>query len=256
MASNNRLKEKIKNGETVLGTWCILPSPSVINVIAAARLDFVIIDMEHGPIGFETAEDMVRAAQSEDCSAIVRVPKNDESDILRALDIGADGIVIPHIEKVEDRKRAIKSIKYFPIGERGFSPFTRAGSYDPADPAVHTKRENEKTMTVLIIEGVEGVKNLDSIIDDQNIDVVYFGLCDLSQAIGVPGKLDDPKLKEYVSACVKKVKDKNMAVGAFTDRPEMLKWFKEIGIQFITYSLDTTELCRSFKHFIKDFNDY
>lgn len=256
MRKPNKLKRMLKDGKTVLGTWCILPSASAVNVLAVSGLDFVVIDMEHGPISYETAEDMVRAAESEDCTPIIRVPKNDESEILRGLDIGAHGIVVPHIESVEQRKMAIKGMKYAPIGERGFSPFTRAAGYAPERTDEHTKKENEETMTVLIIEGEQGVKNLDSIIDDDNIDVVYFGLCDLSQALGIPGELDNPKLKAYVEECVKKVRSKNKAAGAFTTSMEQLRWFKEIGIQFITYSLDATELCRSFKNTIKEFKSY
>jgi 4-hydroxy-2-oxoheptanedioate aldolase len=253
MTKTNDLKRSLKQGKTVLGTWNILPSSSVVNVLAASGLDFVVIDMEHGPISYETAEDMVRAAEVEGCTPLIRVPRNDEAEILRALDIGAHGVVVPHIETAADREKAIKAIKYHPIGERGLSPFTRAGGYDPEDTAKHTERANAETMSVLIVEGQEGAKNLEAIIDDANVDVVYFGLCDLSQALGIPGQLDSPKLKEFVKDCVTKAKKKQIAVGAFTADMKMLKWFKEIGLQFITYSLDSTELCRAFKRTIKEF---
>lgn len=253
MKRTNELKMKLKQGKTVLGTWNILPSAPVVNVLAASGLDFVVIDMEHGPISYETAEDMVRAAEVEGCTPLIRVPRNDEAEILRALDIGAHGVVVPHIETVADREKAIKAIKYHPIGERGLSPFTRAAGYDPENTATYTERANRETMSVLIVEGQEGAKNLEAIIDDTNVDVVYFGLCDLSQALGIPGQLDSPKLKEFVKDCVDKAKNKNTAVGAFTADMKMLKWFKEIGLRFITYSLDATELCRTFKKTIKEF---
>lgn len=252
MRKIGKLKKMLAKGETALGTWCILPSPSTVNVLAASGLDFVVIDMEHGPISYETAEDMIRAAEVEGCTPLIRVPKNDESDILRALDIGAHGVVVPHIETVADREKAIKAMKYHPIGDRGLSPFTRAGGYDPDDTTKHTDQANKETMSVLIVEGQEGAKNLEAIIDDANVDVVYFGLCDLSQALGIPGQLDSPKLKEFVKDCVAKAKKKQIAVGAFTADMKMLKWFKEIGLQFITYSLDSTELCRAFKNVIKE----
>lgn len=253
MKKVNELKSKLKKGKTVLGTWCILPSSSVVNVLGAAGLDFVVIDMEHGPIGYETAEDMIRAAEVENCSPLIRVPRNEEAEVLRALDIGAHGVVVPHIETAEQCQQAIKYAKYYPVGERGLSPFTRAGGYAPEDTSKHTERANKETMSVLIVEGKKGVENLDAIIADQNIDVIYFGLCDLSQALGIPGQLDHPELKKFVEKAVKKVRSKKMAVGAFTANQQQLKWFKEIGIQFITYSLDATELCRSFKQTIKNF---
>ncbi|OGC04332.1 hypothetical protein A2276_05990 [candidate division WOR-1 bacterium RIFOXYA12_FULL_43_27] len=253
---NNVLKEKLHKGEKVLGTWCILPSASTVNVLAASGMDFIIIDMEHGPISFETAENMVRAAEVENCTPLIRVPRNDEADILRALDVGAHGVVVPHIETVADRENAIRAIKYHPIGERGLSPFTRAGGYDPEDTSKHAEKANTKTMSVLIVEGQEGVKNLEKIMDDSNVDVVYFGLCDLSQALDMPGQLDNPKLKNFVKDCVARAQKKKVTVGAFTADMKMLRWFKEIGIQFITYSLDSTELCRTFKKIKSEFSSW
>ncbi len=252
----NNLKVRLKKGETVLGTWCVLPSPAVVNVLAASELDFLIFDMEHGPINYETAENMIRAAEVENCTPLIRVPRNDEAEILRALDIGAHGVVVPHIESVEQCQLALKSMKYFPIGERGLSPFTRAGGYDPAQPEKYAEKANQETMSILIIEGQNAVANLDKIIDDPRIDVVYFGLCDLSQALGIPGQLDHPKLKKYVEDCVKRVRSKKIVAGAFCSSKPMLKWFKEIGLQFITYSLDTTELSRTFKQTAREFKGY
>lgn len=249
----NCLKQKIKAGETVIGTWCILPSPSVINVLGESGLDFIVIDMEHGPISFETAENMIRAAEICDCTPLIRVPKNDESDVLRALDIGAHGVVIPHIETVDDRQQAIAHIKYPPLGHRGLSMFTRAGKYDPEDATLHTARENIDTLSVLMVEGKTGIANLESIIQDDSLDVVFFGLCDISQSLGYPGQIDHPEVKKYVTECVAKARSFGVATGAFTSKAEMLPWFKQIGIQFITYSLDTTELCRSFKSVVRTF---
>lgn len=255
MRKINQLKRKLKKGKVVLGTWCILPSPSVVNVISASGLDFLVIDMEHGPINYETAEDMVRAVESEGCSPLVRVPKNDEAEILRALDIGAHGVVVPHIENAQQRERTIKGIKYSPVGERGFTPYSRAGGYDPDEPGEHTKRENEETLSVLIVEGKKGIDNLGSIIDDPNVDVAFLGLCDLSQALGFPAQLGHPEVKKNVETCVKKIRGKGIAAGIFVNDLEMLRWSKEIGVQFITYSVDTTELCRSFKQVVKEFDD-
>ena len=123
------IKQQMKAGKFVLGTWCVLPSASVINVIAKAGLDFVIIDMEHGPMDYKIAQEMIMAAESEGCEAIIRVPRNDESDILRALDIGASGIIVPHIENIADRKNAVSHSKFSPVGNRGFNPYVRAGQY-------------------------------------------------------------------------------------------------------------------------------
>ena len=81
------IKDKLKLGKDVYGVWCVIPSPEVINIISKSGLDFVIVDMEHGSMDYTTAQQMIVSAQSEKCDAIVRTPRNDESDILKSLDI-------------------------------------------------------------------------------------------------------------------------------------------------------------------------
>lgn len=231
------LKDKLKKGEFVIGTWCILPSPQVINVLAKSGLDFVLIDMEHGPSGFETAQSMIEAAESEGCEAIIRVPNNDETNVLRALDIGASGVIVPHIESVVDREQAMSYIKYPPVGIRGFSPYTKTGSYHSRPD--HTKLENDKTLAGIIVEGMSGINDFDKIIDDPNLDLIYLGAYDLSVALGIPGEVNHPKIKEIQKEYTKKAREKNKAVGGLFHSKDDLSYFKEIGVQFLCYKVDT-----------------
>lgn len=243
------LKQRLKNGEFVLGTWCILPSPSVINVLARTGLDFVLLDMEHGPLDFNIALTMVMAAESEGCEALLRVSQNNEVEILKALDIGASGVIVPHIENTHDRQEAISYIKYPPVGVRGFSPYTRAGSYT-SKPS-HTKIENEKTISGIIVEGDKGIKDLDYIIDDKNLDLVYIGVYDLSLALGIPGQVNNPKIIVLLKECVCKIRKKGKAAGALFHSLEELKFFKKIGIQFLCYKVDTSVLFDAFSSVVK-----
>lgn len=232
------LKKSLKNGEFVLGTWCDLPSPAVVNVLAKAKLDFVIIDMEHGPMDYEIAQGMVMAAECEGAEALVRVPRLDESDILRALDIGASGIIVPHIESVEDRRKVVAYSKFPPLGKRGFNPYVRSGGYCKANREYFSS-QNERTILGLILEGVGALKNLEAIIDDPQIDLVYIGTYDLSAALGVAGDTGCPKvLKELEKATAKIIKAKKSA-GCMIHNFSDLEKFKELGIQFITYKVDS-----------------
>ena len=123
------IKDKLKLGKDVYGVWCVIPSPEVINIISKSGLDFVIVDMEHGPMDYTIAQQMVISAHSENCNAIIRTPRNDESNILKSLDIGSDGIIIPHVNSIEDVEKCISYSKYPPIGNRGYTPYTRSGVY-------------------------------------------------------------------------------------------------------------------------------
>lgn len=256
MKRKTGLKDSLKKGKVVYGPWCVIPSPSTINVIAATGVDFVIIDMEHGPHSFETAEDMMRAAEVEGCAAIVRVAKNDESLILSALDIGAAGVIVPHIESRQDAEEAISYAKYFPVGERGFSPFTRAGGYSLNDVRDHAAKQNNKTMIILLLEGKGGVNNLDDILSIKDIrkkiDVIYIGAYDLSQAIGYPGQVDHPEVRKQLEVCIKKIRGKGIAAGGYVAKNDSdIRWMTELGMQFITLMPDCTILFHAFESFYR-----
>jgi len=157
MDQMNNLKERLKKGGIVVGPWCTIPSSILTNVITRAGMDFVIIDMEHSVINFGDAEDMMRAAKSEGCSSIVRIGEKNELFALKALDSGADGVMIPHIESAKDAQDAVSYTKYYPLGRRGFSPYTRAGGYSPKSIKEHAEVQNNSTMTILLIEGKDGI---------------------------------------------------------------------------------------------------
>jgi 4-hydroxy-2-oxoheptanedioate aldolase len=207
------IKKRLQQGEFIIGTWCLLPSESVINVIAKTGMDFVLIDLEHGPIDFTCASRMVMAAEAEGCEAIIRVSANNESEILKALDVGASGVIVPHIETINDREKAISFIKYPPQGVRGFSPYARAGGYTSRKN--HTTLENERTLSGIITEGLNSIKNIDKIIDAKELDVVYIGTYDLSVAIGIPGEVKNPKIIEVLKECAVKIRAKGKAVGDY-----------------------------------------
>lgn len=257
-SKENSIKSFLKKGEVIIGPWCTIPSSSVINVIASTGLDFVIIDMEHGPHSFETVEDMIRAAETESCAPLVRVAKNDEALILNALDIGAHGVVVPHIESKEDAEMAISYAKYHPLGKRGFSPFTRAGRYSLRNVQNHSELQNERTLVILILEGKKGIDNLDDILAIENIrekiDIIYVGAYDLSQAVGFPGQVDHPEVRKNLEICIKKIKASGIAAGGYVAKNRRdMEWMISMGMQFITLLPDCTVLFHAFESLYNDF---
>ena len=232
------LKQALKKGAFVLGTWCDLPSPAVVNVLAKAKLDFVIIDMEHGPMDYKVAQEMVMAAECEGAEALIRVPRLDESDILRALDLGAAGVIVPHIESVEDRQKVVAYSKFSPIGKRGFNPYVRSGGYHKAKREYFSS-QNEKTVLGLILEGVGALKNLEAIIDDPQIDLIYIGTYDLSVALGLAGDVGHPEVLKALEKAAAKIIKAKKSVGCMMHNLADLEKFKKLGIQFITYKVDS-----------------
>ncbi|MBS1879477.1 MAG: hypothetical protein JST31_08190, partial [Actinobacteria bacterium] len=111
---NNSTKAKLRNGETVLGTFVFLGDPAVVEIAALAGFDFVIIDSEHAPRGPEAIEGMIRAAEARGITPIVRVSRTDEKEILRALESGAQGIIVPQLESGEQAAEAVAATRYPP----------------------------------------------------------------------------------------------------------------------------------------------
>ena len=255
MRESNKLKKLLKDGKSLLGTWLVLPSSSVCNVISAAGFDFAIIDLEHGPMSFNTAEDMLRALETGGCIPLLRVPANKDWLILRGLEIGSRGIVIPQIQTEKDAQSAITSTKYYPEGERGFSPYTRSAGYTSINSDNLADRKNADILTVLLVEGIEGIKNLDNIIDTSGIDVIYLGTYDLSQSAGYPGQPTHPKVLRFVEKCVQSILKKGISVGCLAETEEQIKQWLKMGIQFIAYCADCSLLFQSSKGAVDHFNN-
>lgn len=237
MQNSSLLKNKLADGKTVLGTWCEIPSPEFINVLAKAGLDFVIIDMEHGSCDFEQAGKMVVAAQVEGCSPIIRVPANSESAILRALELGTEGVIVPHVESAQERKRIIDAIKFPPIGIRSLNPYVRAGGYKSTPN--FTKEQNKNTLSAILVESLQGIENIEEIIDDDYLDVVYMGSYDISAALGIPGETRNPKVTEVLKKMTKIITKSKKTAACLFHNSDDLRFFKKIGVKFLCYKVDT-----------------
>ena len=248
------LKQKLQKGEPVFGIWCVIPSGTVMEIIASAGFDFVIIDMEHGPLGFETAEEMVRAAQSEGVSPLIRIGQINEEYILKALDIGAAGILTAHVGSKEEALEVVSLSKYYPDGKRGFSPYTRAGGYSGGDIVQHSVLQNDRTIAGVIVEGATGVADFDDILSTPNLDLVYVGAYDLSQSLGMPGQVGHPQVRKAMETCMDKARTKGVAAGGYVAKNVAdIQWMIGIGMQFITYLPDCTLFQNACKGAVDEF---
>ncbi len=244
---NIHLKERLRGGETVIGTFSGIPSPSLVEAIGYSGLDFIVIDSEHGPVEMQTAENLVRAAEITGMVPIIRVPCNESHLILRALDIGAHGVQVPHVSTKEEAELAIEYSKYHPQGKRGLSPFTRAGEYGLAAEN-HVFRINENVIVVVNIEGVEGVQNLSEITSVPEIDVIFIGPYDLSQSLGKPGQVEDHEVVSCIKDSVKEIKNNGKSCGSFARDKKYLEILVDCGVQYIAYSLDSHIILQSYKN--------
>jgi len=244
MLKPNLIKKKLLDGQPVIGTWNTLGSPLVTEVMARAGFDFQIIDLEHGPFILDQIHLHVSACQvNSTCSPLVRIPSPEPWMALQALDQGAQGIMVPHIAGDDEARKLVDSAKYYPLGNRGFTPFSKAGGFNNRNVSSYMHSALEQTITIAIVESAAGLANLDQILEVENLDVVYFGAYDLSQAIGYPGQVRHPEVISTIQAAVRRVNESGKVAGGFVPQSrEDIGWLLGMGMRFITYEVDSSIL--------------
>ncbi len=250
MLPANSLKEKLGKGETVIGTWSALSSPNVANVIGTTGLDFVIFDLEHGPSSFETVENMLRAAQTTECVPIIRTTDDKESNILRCLEAGCQAIMVPHIENPQAAEKVVRSCKYHPEGNRGMGPYTRHHDYCHDDLSQSMAHANKETFVGILVEGVEGINQIDAIARTPNLDMIYMGIYDISQAVGVPGELNHPKVKDGLKGYAELIRANGLVAGCYAPDIQYAETLFSAGYQFIAYYNDSAALRSHYVSFL------
>ena len=187
--------QRVRSGERLLGSFSMLPSPGVVEILGLAGLDFAIIDQEHCPKSWEAVENMVRAAQLRGMAALIRVARIEEKEILQSLEVGAAGIMVPFVETADDVRSAMSALRYAPDGRRGTCTQTRAAGYGGNRTRfVELARQcNEELLLIGLIETRKGLDNIEEILGVKNgLDVVFIGRSDLATDLGRPGQSGDP----------------------------------------------------------------
>jgi 4-hydroxy-2-oxoheptanedioate aldolase len=237
MVDRGKFKKRLQAGEVLLGPFTLVPEPIMVTALGLAGMDFVILDMEHGPFDISEVETMCHAANGAGIAPIVRVGEINDWMILRALDVGATGVQVPQITCKADAEAVVRAAKYRPIGDRGLSIITRAGALGTRGPK-YTDLANEETAVVVHIEGVEGVRNLDEVLKVPHIDVIFLGPYDLSQSLGIPGQVDDPRVQDAIRDSVKKIRKAGKFAGSFAKDVPTAKRMIGMGVQYMSVSVD------------------
>lgn len=235
--SLNKFKRMLKDENCVYGPFMKTGDPMFVEAVGLAGFDFVILDTEHGPVDIESQQNNVRAAEARDMVPIIRLKDKAENTIGRALDIGAYGIQVPQISTADEAREVVKYAKFYPYGMRGVCRFVRAADYSAIDRYDYFKSSKD-ILIILQLEGIDAIKNLDEILDVDGIDILFIGPYDLSQSLGVPGQVNNPKVVEAMHHIVKKAKAKNKVIGCFVDTLEDMKMWKSLGLQYLSYSVD------------------
>lgn len=235
------MRDALRDGEPVVGTWASLADPAVPELLAPDA-DFVLLDTEHTPNGLETVADCARAvdAAAGDAIPLARVAWNDPVRIKRLLDLGVAGVMVPMVESAAEARAAVEACRYPPGGVRGIAT-ARASAYGREFES-YVERANEELLTILQIETEAGVEHAADIAAVDGVDALFVGPADLSANLGVFGEWDDPALVEAISTVLAAGDDAGTPVGTLGADPGQVRALGSMGFDFLIAGVDTALL--------------
>jgi len=234
----NPLKQRLAEGQPILGYLASIPSVQLVQVMARSGVDWLMIDMEHAPIGIETAAAMIAATSGTPATPIVRVP-GPLSDLVKpVLDSGAFGVAFPQIATREEAQATVRAVRYAPQGRRGYGP-TYAGLRWGMPSLEYHKIANDNVLNIVLIESLDGIEALDDILAVEGIDIVAVARGDLSENLGVAGQFDHPRLREVVVRAEAAIlARKGVALGGIAFSPDEAKAMIGRGYRFVVLGSD------------------
>lgn len=230
----NRVLQRWRDGETVLGGWLTIPSAFSAELMAYRGFDYVCLDMQHGVIGYQVAVTMIQAINATDVMPFVRVPGNDLATINRMLDAGAMGIIVPLVSTPEDAFRAVDACRYPPQGSRSIGP-TRVAIGAGAD---YAETANSQIACIPMVETREAMENLEKILDVPGIDALYVGPSDLSLSLGLPPGLDSGGAFEEARLRVARLCKERGVIAGIHAEAALTRKHASAGYRMMTVSID------------------
>jgi 2-dehydro-3-deoxyglucarate aldolase/4-hydroxy-2-oxoheptanedioate aldolase len=195
----------------LIGTWVKIPALETVELLARAGFDFVVADMEHSPMTLESTYRAVVVAQGLGMHALVRVPDAGGSHLQRVLDIGADGILVPHVTGRQDAERAMSGMLFPPRGGRGLGTTSRAGTWGLDSTADYVRRGNEETLRIPQLEDLSALEQATEILDTPGLNAAFLGMGDLTMSTGLAA--DDPLLQRHADELLKAARTRDIPVG-------------------------------------------
>lgn len=232
------LKKRMLAGETVYGIFINSGSTIAVEAAGAAGFDFVMIDSEHGPTAPLENRDLICAAECRDTVPLVRIPNGNYDSVLKTLDVGAHGIMVPQVNSAEMAVAIADAARYSPEGNRGVAT-SRAGDYGFVQPMTeYFRMANERNMVIVQCENIKALPHLDEICQVPGVDMVFVGPYDLSSSMGQIGKVDYASIKDVVDRVLECTKAHGKLAGIFTKDPVEAKFYQSLGFNLIIVGTD------------------
>ncbi|MCK4923205.1 MAG: hypothetical protein KAS71_19290 [Bacteroidales bacterium] len=248
-----KIKKRLQNGELVLGTIISeVRNPNIAYLLAQCGFEYFIIDNEHGTYSFEDISNIIAAARGADISVIVRIPEISRENILKPLDSGAAGLLVPMVNTAAEAEEVVQHAKYPHMGKRGVALRRAHSLYAKINAVDYLQKANDDTFIAVQAETTQSVENINEIASVEGVDCVFCGPFDLSVSLGIPGQIDHPLEIEAIEKIASACKKHNKIAGILMFDQEMLtKWINK-DFRFAVYSSDITMLADNAAKAVKE----
>lgn len=229
------LRERIAAHGQLVGILLRAPAEPLIELAGLTGFDFVVLDCEHGPADALALYHHLLAADAAGVALLVRVAGDTGSEVLRALDLGAAGVVVPHVDGAPAARRAVRQVHYPPTGSRGLATYTRAGDYGLVPTDRHLANA-ARSYVVAMVEDAAGVEQAEQICAVEGIDAVFVGPADLACALGVPGQARDPQVLQASAQVHAAARSAGRDVMVIVSNPSAAADAFEAGATLVVYN--------------------
>lgn len=239
----NPVKAALEAGKTVIGSEVSrLSSRDIPKIYALAGFEFAFLDMEHTRFSLDTVTDMIEASRAAGIVPLVRVPQAEYAYVARALDAGAQGLIVPRVNTPQQVRDLVSWTHYPPHGTRGFAGTIAQTEWENVSPADFIEHNNRETLLVIQIERQEALDNLDEMLSIPGVDVACLGYMDLSIDLGVPGEVEHPKMDAALQQVVNVAELNGIAAGIIGGEMRIITNWLNRGMRFASYGTEILHL--------------
>jgi 4-hydroxy-2-oxoheptanedioate aldolase len=238
----NTFKHALAAGRQQIGLWCSLSHHYALEAVAGAGFDWLLIDTEHSPNDLESLVPQLQAAAAYDSAAVVRVPWNDMVNIKRVLDIGAQTLLLPYVQNVEEARAAVAATRYPPAGVRGVAGTTRATRFGRVKD--YARRAAEEICVLVQVETREALAEIEGIAALDGVDGIFIGPADLHASMGYTGETANPAVVPQIEDALRRIRRAGKAPGILTGDEALARRYIEAGSLFTAVGVDATILAR------------
>ncbi|MBK6006578.1 2-dehydro-3-deoxyglucarate aldolase [Ramlibacter ginsenosidimutans] len=245
----NPFRERLKKPGAPLGTWLMSGAASTAEAMGRAGFDWLVLDLEHVPVDDRDAIGILQAMAGTNAMPVTRLAANDPVLFKRALDMGAQTVMVPFVDSAEDARRAVSYAKYPPEGVRGFAAVHRASGYGTAKD--YGKRANDSVFTMIQLETPKAVAALEEIAAVPGVDALFLGPGDLSANMGFIGNVAAPEVQAVIADVAARCRKVGIPCGIVGPTPEMVSSFVAQGYSFVAVASDMGMMMRQATAFIQ-----